>query len=254
MAVRPFLPRATALALLALLPSAAAPPSSRLTVAGADGRFELAYAPDARIAGATAAESQQIHDAVRQIAEIFRAAPAVNSPPAPLCTRITTYLPPGLKLGLEPAPNVSVQVPIEFRSGRCSNITCCGVDVAINSLAPLRKGQEVEGPGAVDLEDEKGPMYALHRLEPLASDGAYARYRRMVVLSKRTEPIFLPVTRDEYLRALEAAWEREASKESAGAQRSAAPTTCGPSSARTASSWPARRTPRCASCSRTRSG
>jgi hypothetical protein len=208
------------LAFVVLFPSTAAPPTSRFTVAGADGRFELAYAPDAKIAGVTAAESQQIHAAVRQVAEVFRASPAVNSPPAPLCTRITTYLPPGIELGLEPAPNVSVQVPIEFRNGRCSNITCCGVDVAINSPAPLRKGQEVEGPGAVRVEDEKGPMYAFHRLEPLASDGAYARYRRMVVLSKRTEPIFLPVTREEYLRALEAAWAREALKESAGAQRS----------------------------------
>jgi len=216
---REIIPRALALA-LACLPMAlvaqatsrTAPPAgdgSRFVVAGAGGRFELATAPPRdRIDGLTAEQARELAHAVEQAVGVFRANPAVHAPPAPMCTRIHSHLPPvAVDPGPDHAANVSVQIPIAFRDGRCTKVSCCGVDLELNSLARLLKGRELRGPGGAVLADGAAPMYVLFNLKSQPAAGAYARYERVVVLSKRSGPMFVPASRAAYLQALARAWE-----------------------------------------------
>jgi len=97
-------------------------------------------------------------------------------------------------------------IPVEFNGQRCSPVTGSGVEIFINDPRPLL-GQAQTGPGGKVMEDEWGTMHVLPKELP-SSDG-YIHYEGLIMLTKRPEPLVIPVTKERYLRFLVTAWEEE---------------------------------------------
>ena len=144
--------RRTALAAAALLcsPALASAQQRPIVVAGAEGRFEVQLDPKTKVPGFAPAQVAAFRTQVDRLVGLLRPLPAVNSPPAPLCNRLMSWIELNPFHGVL-AADVSVLSPISFENGRCHVMTGSGIFLHINALSGLldkQKAHVLDGDGS----------------------------------------------------------------------------------------------------------
>lgn len=178
---------------------AAAPAAAQevpIVQAGAEGRFERQIDVKTKSDGFGPAQVAAFRGAITPIIDQLATMPAVNTPPAPLCHRLKSWIelinPHGV-MGAE----IAVMSPINFQNGRCNRMTGGGVMLNVNmpgvGLNPNR--------AVVRGDTRAGDWYVL----PFAPhrDPNVVEFEmngdRHVALTHGRAPLFRPVSMDRYL-------------------------------------------------------
>ena len=184
-----------ALALLAAAPVAAQ--EVPIVQTGAEGRFERQIDVKTKSEGFGPAQVTAFRAAITPIIDQLATMPAVNTPPAPLCHRLKSWIelinPHGV-MGAE----IAVMSPINYQNGRCNRMTGGGIILKVNmpgaGLDPSRAN--------VRRDERDGDWYVL-AFKP-------ARNPRLVeyelngddyaIITHGRAPAFRPVSMERYLR------------------------------------------------------
>ncbi len=152
--------------------------------------------------GLSAADARAINVLLEQTLAIVQRTAAAAAPPENVCAQLDarTTAPAEAAIG---GVTLSLSFPLLI-SGRCQNVTVSGVAVFVNDARPLLDNP-LPGPGVHALTDEGGAMYAPPRRE--RSPAPFPRFGDFVVITRLDIPIFVPLTKERYLRALERTWE-----------------------------------------------
>ena len=195
------IPLAATLILLATVGNVRA---QEIEILGAAGRFEQKLDTLDRIPRLSATESRHFNARLEALLDMLRANPTVNTPPADLCTRVVAFTARDA-LAMTPdarhmaVATLGVSIPISFDGQRCHPVTGTGMEIRLNSIQALfPDGNRVNN----DPEDR---MYRMPELTQLAP-GIHRTPGGTVVLTRPGVPLYEPVTKEEYLRALEAEW------------------------------------------------
>jgi len=133
---------------LALSAQAAGAQEIPIKPAGADGRFLTALDPKARVPGFKPAQVAAFRGALTTLTDRIVAMPEVNSPPAPLCMRVSSYVEIQSERGLLEA-SIDIHRPV-IVDGRCTKLTASPVQIWLNRTdslftSRLRQGREISG-------------------------------------------------------------------------------------------------------------
>lgn len=152
---RPLLSVLTAVLLSAA--SVVAAQQRPIVVAGAGGRFETQLDPKMRVDGFTAAQTAAFRGQIDRVVAQFRGMSTVNTPPAPICHRLMSWIeiipPHGVQSG-----SVEVLRPINFNGGKCNAMTGGGVQIAVNRADALVENRYIN---AYSVEGGVGRWYVL---------------------------------------------------------------------------------------------
>ena len=110
--------------------------TTRVTPAGADGRFQLKLDETDRLKGHSKEKVAAFRIRMTAVVELLKAMPAVNSPPFPACSRLDSWLG---RNDIQPVLMASMLVttPEMTGSGGCSPVTELSVGVTLNEIPGL---------------------------------------------------------------------------------------------------------------------
>lgn len=192
---------------LALLASSAAVPADAQSGDPAI-RFQVTPPATHAIQGLSAAEARALRAVTARVADVLRANPLVTSPPpGPWCTWLHSSVP----VFYDSVQRASAAVEVVASPEGCRHLVGSGgVEVSINGFAAAR--MPVGGFGPQPLGDTGGEFLIEPKpLPPLQGFPQFAAHgnnrRRVVILTRRTAPMWLPVSRERYIRALIADYE-----------------------------------------------
>lgn len=103
--------------------------------AGADGRFQVALDPKTRVDGFSAAQVARFRTALDGMTDRLVAMPEVNTPSAPLCMRVSSFIEAYGERGLV-AASIDAHRPVLIE-GRCSKMTGSTVQIWLNGATSL---------------------------------------------------------------------------------------------------------------------
>ena len=164
-------------------------------------RFERQREVRAKIEGLTAAETREWIQHIDRIGEILAANPAVNAPPDGVCTRLRIWVNQYTHARRYPVDEVAVALPVLYDDVKgCSRISNSGVKVVLNDpLSLLRFDGSIN---TDNVHDAEGAITVMARVG--TGPGGRPVYRhngdRMVILTRGTEPLLVPVSRERFLR------------------------------------------------------
>jgi hypothetical protein len=156
------------------------------------------------------ADAEAVDALLDRVLAIVRSNPAVASPPADVCPKLTASAAKP-EFSAYGGGAVNFFFPL-LLGGRCRNVTVSGVVVHVNSASPLLARNELRGPRGA-MEDAGGAMYLLPRRSDSPAD--FPRYGDFLVIAKPDVPLFLPLSKERYLRTLERHWEETAREQEA---------------------------------------
>ena len=165
------------------------------------GRFEKQREVRAKIEGLTAAETREWIRHLDRIGEILAANPAVNAPPDGVCTRLRIWVNQYTHARRYPVDEVAVALPVLYDDQKgCSQISNSGVTVELNDpLGLLRFDGSIN---TDNVHDAEGAMTVVARVGTGPGGRPIYRHKgdRMVILTRGTEPLLVPVSRERFLR------------------------------------------------------
>jgi hypothetical protein len=135
------------------------------------------------------------------ILPIVRGNSAAASSPPDMCIRLFSHA-----WSTEPDLGAAVELSLMFPiviDGQCYNLTTTAVAVRVNDLKPLLN-RRVALPGPPAGSDGE-PMFM--PLRPQPSPASHPRFGDVVMIARPGASPFLPVTKEQYLRALERGWQ-----------------------------------------------
>lgn len=171
-----------------------------------DGRFSTTLELSRRVSGVPSAESDAMAVSLRRIAGVLSANPLVHRPPLEtFCTWLHAFLP--LSADSVIKADAAVEV-IPMADGQCRRLGGIAAGVEVNNPAPVMHA--LNGFGQT-LRDDQGVMYFAPRAMAPLNGHPQFEYEggRFVLLTRRTAPLWIPVSRERYLRAVMAAWDTQ---------------------------------------------
>ncbi len=179
---------------LFLAPAIAQAQAIPRVVVGADGRYEHRIDPKTRVDGVSPAVMVEFRRQFGAMVDYVDSLPAVNTPPAPICHRLSTYIEVAARFGV-PGASLSVMTPINFTNGKCHNMTGGGFELYVNKHDTLISSQRASWRGAEQgttdwfVLDRKGFTPGRIQLAP----ATFALFRA-------DRPLMRPVSRERVLR------------------------------------------------------
>lgn len=184
-----------------------------------DGRFSTTLRVSERVSGVPSAESDAMGATLRRVAGVLSANPLVHRPPpGAFCTWLHAFLPLSAESVVKADAAVEV---IPMADGECRRLGGIAAGVEVNNAAPVMHKLNRFGE---DLRDDGGTMYFAPRVMAPLNGHAQFEYEggRFVLLTRRKAPLWIPVSRERYLRAVMAAWETQVAGRIRSAQSQAA--------------------------------
>lgn len=169
-------------------------PATPVVQAGAGGRYETQLDPKATVRGRSAAEVAAFRAGVDRLVAQLASMPEVNTPPAPLCHRLTTWIEVQSFHGVM-AGEVGVMAPIAFENGRCHAMTGAGVIARLNSLSLLYDPQQAY----VRMDEGPSDWFLLPKG---AADGPIIRIGDTLAFTHGRAPLLRPVSAGRYLNEM----------------------------------------------------
>jgi hypothetical protein len=168
-----------------------------------DARLRLDPVPTHAVRGLSAEETRGFQLQVRRVVESVAANPAIGRPPAPVCTALHPWIEQGLSDDGVAMAQVLIALPTAKRDGSCNHAANTSIEVWINRLKPLFNCIDPIG-------DET--FCTLAALQPGPHGFQVHRGPKKIyyVWQRGSEPLMQPVTREQYLRARDRQWTRQA--------------------------------------------
>lgn len=172
--------------------AAAQEDTRKLIKAGADGRFETLEENAAALRGHPNDHVTAFRSRLDAVFQFVKAMPAVSSPPYPTCSRLDSWIERNdiqrVLMG-----SVAVHTPEVVTPGRCERRSEAGVEVALNSLAPVLRNAHATAP-----ENGSGDWYLLPIIHQ-GPDFIELESEQIILFEPRGAP-FKPVSLERYAR------------------------------------------------------
>ena len=195
-----------------VLPASVALPAPLAAQELADlpGRLERRATSQRTIEGLSAAETRRLTEAADRAADILAQHPEVGTPPTGICLRMYTEFQGGVA-GPRALAAAAFSIAVRYDASGCSNITSSGVRVELNEAAGFL---HPDGTWATHMADDEGPIGVIPRIGTTRDghDVLLLKGGRSVVLTRDGRSLFVPVTKERYLRWRIAEQERAITK------------------------------------------
>ena len=155
------------------------------------------------IQGLNATQVKRLHSDMQRVIAALSNHKDVTNPPSSLCLQLAAYTPPFINASQQ--PTLDLQVPTDFHDGKCGEVMGYSITFRWNDPR-LLLGDELTGPDGKPIIIQRS---SLHVLPPMHSekDGVQI-FNRNILIQRKGMKLLEKVTREEYLNALIASWDR----------------------------------------------
>jgi hypothetical protein len=171
---------------------------------GASGaRLRIDKVPTHAVRGLSAVDAKAFQSNVQRVVDAIAAQPMIAQPPAPVCTMLHPWIEQGVSDEGIALANLLIGLPATRKGGVCDSGANTAIDVWINRLKSLFTCGDAVG---------EETFCTLVALQPGPEGFLVHRGPKKIFYVWNTSdlPLMVPVTREEYLKARERHWARQA--------------------------------------------
>lgn len=181
-------------------------------LSAASQRFNTNIILRENIQGLNAKQIKRLHADMQRVIAILSSHRDVANPPSALCMHLSAYTPPFINASQQ--PTLDLQVPTDFHDGKCGEVMGYAITFRWNDPR-LLLGDELTGPDGKPIIIQRS---SVHVLPPVHSDKDGVQiFHRSILIQRKGVNLLEKVTREEYLNALIASWDRLLFEQSAAA-------------------------------------